>query len=122
MRSSNRWGPMRTKHLGRRDLTTLLGCAALTLAAGASAQTWPSRPVKLIVPTGPGAATDVMARLLSDGVSRSLGQPLVVENMPGASGILAHQAGARAARRPYPAVYQHLGDGDQSGFVQAASL
>ncbi len=97
MRSSNRWGPMRTKHLGRRDLTTLLGCAALTLAAGASAQTWPSRPVKLIVPTGPGAATDVMARLLSDGVSRSLGQPLVVENMPGASGILAHQAGARAA-------------------------
>jgi len=88
---------MRTKHLGRRDLTTLLGCAALTLAAGASAQTWPSRPVKLIVPTGPGAATDVMARLLSDGVSRSLGQPLVVENMPGASGILAHQAGARAA-------------------------
>jgi tripartite-type tricarboxylate transporter receptor subunit TctC len=53
--------------------------------------------VKLIVPTGPGAATDVMARLLGDGVARTLGQALVVENMPGASGILAHQSVARAA-------------------------
>jgi tripartite-type tricarboxylate transporter receptor subunit TctC len=67
------------------------------LAAPADAQTWPSRPLKLVVPTGPGAATDVMARLLADGVSRTLGQPVVVENLPGASGILAHQAVARAA-------------------------
>jgi len=74
----------------------LLGCTLLFLAVRADAQTWPSRPVKLIVPTGPGAATDVMARLLADGVSRSLGQAMVVENMPGASGILAHQAVARA--------------------------
>ena len=69
----------------------LVGCMLLALPAQAGAQTWPSRPVKLIVPTGPGAATDVMARLLGDGVSRSLGQPLIVENVPGASGILAHQ-------------------------------
>jgi tripartite-type tricarboxylate transporter receptor subunit TctC len=38
----------------------------------AQAQGWPSRPIKLVVPTGPGAATDVMARLLSDGISRAL--------------------------------------------------
>jgi tripartite-type tricarboxylate transporter receptor subunit TctC len=74
----------------------LLSWTLLALVAEAAAQTWPSRPVKLMVPTGPGAATDVMARLLSDGVSRSLGQTMVVENMPGASGILAHQAVARA--------------------------
>src|SRR5262249_1484549 len=49
-----------------------------------------------IVPTGPGAATDVMARLLADGIGRGLGQPVVIENMPGASGIVAHQAVARA--------------------------
>ena len=73
----------------------------LALAAEASAQTWPNRPIKLIVPTGPGAATDVMARLLSDGVSRALGQTMVVENMPGASGIVAHQAAARAAPDGY---------------------
>jgi tripartite-type tricarboxylate transporter receptor subunit TctC len=74
-----------------------LFCAALLAPfAEAGAQTWPSRPIKLIVPTGPGAATDVMARLLADGVFKALGQPVVVENMPGASGILAHQTVARA--------------------------
>lgn len=73
-------------------------CLALTIAADSAAgQSWPQRPVKLIVPTGPGAATDVMARMLGDGVGRALGQPIVVENMPGASGIVAHQAVARAA-------------------------
>jgi tripartite-type tricarboxylate transporter receptor subunit TctC len=82
-------------------LRTLI-CFGLVLhGADASAQTWPSRPIKLIVPTGPGAATDVMARLLADGVSRSLGQSLVVENIPGASGIVAHQAVARAAPDGY---------------------
>jgi tripartite-type tricarboxylate transporter receptor subunit TctC len=83
----------------------LLGCMLLALPAQAGAQTWPSRPVKLIVPTGPGAATDVMARLLGDGVSRGLGQPLIVENMPGASGILAHQSVARAAPDGYTLLF-----------------
>jgi tripartite-type tricarboxylate transporter receptor subunit TctC len=68
----------------------------LLFVTEASAQTWPSRSVRLMVPTGPGAATDLMARLLADGVSRTIGQPIVVENMPGASGILAHQFVARA--------------------------
>jgi tripartite-type tricarboxylate transporter receptor subunit TctC len=77
-------------------------CAMLALSGSVSAETfssqnWPSRPIKLIVPTGPGAATDVMARLVADGVSRTLGQAMFVENMPGASGILAHEAAARAA-------------------------
>ena len=84
---------------------TLLCCLLLTLAASADAQaqaqTWPNRPIKLVVPTGPGAATDVMARLLADGVSRGLGQTVVVENLPGASGILAHQTVVRAAADGY---------------------
>jgi tripartite-type tricarboxylate transporter receptor subunit TctC len=71
-------------------------CILLPCWSDAGAQPWPSRPVRLIVPTGPGAATDVMARLLADGIGRGLGQPMVVENMPGASGIVAHQAAARA--------------------------
>jgi tripartite-type tricarboxylate transporter receptor subunit TctC len=76
----------------------VLICFALVASTDAAlGQSWPQRPVKLIVPTGPGAATDVMARLLSDGIGRTLGQPVVVENMPGASGIIAHQAVARAA-------------------------
>jgi tripartite-type tricarboxylate transporter receptor subunit TctC len=83
----------------------LLCCAVVVLAATANAQTWPSRPVKLIVPTGPGAATDVMARLVADGVSRTLGQAMVVENMPGASGILAHQSVARAQADGYTLLF-----------------
>jgi tripartite-type tricarboxylate transporter receptor subunit TctC len=73
-----------------------VSCIVVGAAAHAHAQGWPNRPIKLVVPTGPGAATDVMARLLADGIGKSLGQPVVVENMPGASGIIAHQAVARA--------------------------
>jgi tripartite-type tricarboxylate transporter receptor subunit TctC len=83
----------------------LLGCALLMSAAAGNAQTWPSRPIKLIVPTGPGAATDVMARLVADGVSRTLGQPIVVENIAGASGIPAHQTVARAVPDGYTLLF-----------------
>ena len=89
----------------KRVLCALIFCLVCVLAVDVNAQTWPSpwpsRPFKLIVPTGPGAATDVMARMLADGVSRKLDQPMVVENMPGASGILAHQTVARAAPDGY---------------------
>lgn len=77
-------------------LRALIVCVALAIATQAHAQTWPNRPVKLVVPTGPGTATDIMARLLSESLSQKIGQPVVVENMPGASGIIAHQAVARA--------------------------
>jgi tripartite-type tricarboxylate transporter receptor subunit TctC len=86
-------------------LRTALCCALIVMAGGAGAETWPSRPVKLIVPTGPGAATDVMARLVADGVSRTLGQPMFVENIPGASGILAHETAARAAPDGYTVLF-----------------
>src|SRR6266849_191461 len=86
-------------------IRALLCGALLALAVDANAQGWPSRPVKLIVPTGPGAATDVMARLLADGVSKTLGQPMVVENMPGASGIVAHQSAARAVPDGYTLLF-----------------
>jgi tripartite-type tricarboxylate transporter receptor subunit TctC len=91
----------------RLCLRALLGAALLASTIEANAQTWPSRPIKLIVPTGPGAATDVMARLLADGVSKALGQPMVVENMPGASGILAHQTVARAPADGYTLLFSN---------------
>lgn len=81
----------------------LMRCAMWVIVAGlltqthaAVSQTWPDRPIKLIVPTGPGAATDVMARLLSEDVGRRLGQTMFVENRAGASGLPAHQAAATA--------------------------
>src|SRR5215469_5027020 len=82
-------------------VSMLVGAVMAAVCAAAQAQHWPTRPIKLIVPTGPGAATDVMARLLADGASRRIGQPIIVENLPGASGIVAHQAAARAAPDGY---------------------
>jgi tripartite-type tricarboxylate transporter receptor subunit TctC len=80
-------------------------CCLLAFATAANAQTWPNRSIKLVVPTGPGTATDVMARLLSEGLSRPLGQTVVVENQPGAAGIVAHQTVARAAPDGYTLLF-----------------
>ncbi len=88
----------------KKTLGVLVCCAAMALGY-AHADTWPSRPIKLIVPTGAGAATDVMARLLADGVSRSIGQPMFVENVPGASGIVGHEAAAHAPPDGYTLLF-----------------
>lgn len=82
-------------------LGLLVGALLLGPLGAANAQSWPARPIKIIVPTGPGAATDVMARLMADAVTRGLGQPVVVENQGGASGLGAHQTAARAAPDGY---------------------
>jgi len=86
------------KRAGTAQLILALSafCGLILLTGQLNAQTWPSRTVKLIVPTGPGTATDVTARLIADALARSLFNPVVVENMPGGSGIVAHQAAARA--------------------------
>jgi threonine synthase len=65
--------------------------AALGLAAGiAAAQTdYPRRPITLIVPFAAGGPTDVIARIISDHMSRTLGQPIIIENMVGAGGTTA---------------------------------
>ena len=76
--------------------------AALILATGAaSAQTYPSRPVTLIVPYPPGGATDAISRIIQDRMSQSLGQQLVIENIGGAGGMIAAAKAARAAPDGY---------------------
>ncbi len=75
----------------------LLAAAVLgTAALGASAQTWPTRPVRIIVPTGPGSSLDLIARAMSDKLGARWGQPVVVENKPGAGGLLGLDIAAKA--------------------------
>ena len=80
--------------------------AAMALVAGfhAAAQTYPSRPIKIIVPATTGGAIDVIARVLADKMTASLGQPVVVENKPGASNNLGTEFVARSAPDGYTLV------------------
>lgn len=92
----------------RISLATLLTAAAALLAAALAAppraraeSDYPSRPVTLIVPYGPGGVADVGMRILADKLSARLKQQFVVENRPGAAGIVAAQAGAAATADGY---------------------
>jgi tripartite-type tricarboxylate transporter receptor subunit TctC len=69
-----------------------LGILALSLAGAAAAQSWPQKPVRLILPLGAGSGADIGARLFADGFSKRWGQPVVVENRPGGDGVIALNA------------------------------
>src|SRR5882672_9224143 len=82
----------------RRFVSATAGTLAtwLMLAAAAEAQTYPPAPVKVIVPFGAGGATDILARVFSERLQQSLGQPFTVENRGGAAGQIAAAAVARS--------------------------
>src|SRR4051794_34868079 len=83
-----------THHPTRR---AALALAAMALGRPARAQaTWPSGPVRVIVPFAPGGSTDAVARLISPGLTQRLGQPLVVENRSGGAGAIGTDAVAKA--------------------------
>jgi tripartite-type tricarboxylate transporter receptor subunit TctC len=74
-----------------------LGLLGLSIAAvSAQAQNYPTKPIRFLVGFGPGGPTDVVARVLGNAMSQLLGQPIVVENRPGADSLIATQAVARA--------------------------
>lgn len=79
-----------------RRLRWFCALLALLVAAPAWSQSWPSRPVKLVVPFPAGGATDILGRALAQKLAESLGQPVVVENRPGAGGTLGSDIVAKA--------------------------
>lgn len=77
--------------IGRRPLVVLSAAviaAALMPSLGHAQDNWPSRPVTIVVPYGPGAANDINARLLADLLSKKFGQPFVIDNRPGAGSFI----------------------------------
>ncbi len=92
--------------MGQEMLTKILQAAAirtwlaiwlvLVLCSGAAAQDYPSRTIKLIVPTGAGGITDILARLVGKSVGEQLGQAVIIDNRTGAGGTIGTRAVAHA--------------------------
>lgn len=89
----------------------LLAVLAAVLPLAASAQSWPQRPVKFVLPLGPGSGVDLTGRMLADRLTKTWGQPVVVENRPGGDGVIAINA-VLAAKDDHTLLY-----GPASSFV-----
>jgi len=91
--------------LSRRNLlAAALACAATDFVTAQSSD-WPARPVRLIVPSAPGMGSDQLARLLAERLAAALKQPVVIDNRPGANGVIATTAVTGAAPDGYTLLY-----------------
>jgi tripartite-type tricarboxylate transporter receptor subunit TctC len=90
--------------LSRRQLGLMLGGAVLPVIGRAQADSYPQRPIKIVVPFGPGSAVDVVARLTAPRMTQSLGQPLVIDDRPGATGAIGAYYVAKSPPNGYTLV------------------
>ena len=117
----------------RRSFVTIL--AASSVAPGAFAQAWPAKPIRIIVPFPAGQATDILARVMADQLTRALGQQVIAENRPGAGGSIGADVAAKAAPDGYtllmvtisthgiaPALYPRLPYDAQKDFAPIANI
>ncbi|MFZ2295444.1 MAG: tripartite tricarboxylate transporter substrate binding protein [Polaromonas sp.] len=89
-------------------MTALSLSMSLALTTPVLAQTWPEKPVTIVVPTAAGGANDAMARILGQGLSSRLGQPVIVENKAGANGAIASEYVAHAAPDGYTIMFGYI--------------
>ena len=89
----------------RRTLLQASLAGAATLAVPTFAQTWPARPIKLVVPFTPGSSPDYVARLIADPLGQALGQTVVIDNRPGAGGNIGTGSVARAEADGYTLLF-----------------
>jgi len=102
----------------RRDfITAAIGTMAAAWPISSRAQSFPSRPITLIVPFSAGGPTDVLARILAEQMRRTLGQTVVIENVTGASGSVAGIRAARATPDGYTIIIGHWGTHVLNGAV-----
>src|SRR5262245_12701056 len=87
-------------------MVAILGMAAAGTSEG---QQYPSKPIRLLIPSPPGRGTDILGRILKDGLTELWGQPVVVDNRGGASGRIAAAAAAKAAPDGYTLFFTYGG-------------
>ena len=100
----------------RTAIPALIGAILAFAAAGASAQAFPSKPIKIIIPFGPGSSTDVITRVIAQAVSASLGQPILIDAKPGGDGAVS---ALEAAKSPPDGYTLYIGSGSPLAAVPA---
>src|SRR6476620_2268202 len=97
-------------------LTALLECGST-----AHAQSFPSRPITIVVPYGPGGPADILARIMAERMRSPLGQPVIVENVAGAAGTMGVSRVVRAGADGYTLSYGNWGTHVLNGVIQKVS-
>jgi tripartite-type tricarboxylate transporter receptor subunit TctC len=93
----------------RTILSIALGAASMAASPWIRAQTWPSKPIRFIVPFAPGGTSEVVARSVANELGKQLGQSVFVENKPGGAGVTAMQEAAKAAPDGHTLILTHVG-------------
>jgi tripartite-type tricarboxylate transporter receptor subunit TctC len=105
-----------------RSLPAVISIVIATTVSSASAQTWPAHPITIVAPTTAGGPPDTIARILSEPMKSSLGQPVIVENVTGAGGSLGVQRVVRSAPDGYTVSIGHLNSHVFTGAVYNLSF
>ena len=105
-----------------KTLRALAAVTAIVFAQNANAQVWPTRPLTMVAPFGPGGSTDAIARIVAEGLSAQLHQSVVVENIGGAGGMTGANRVAKAAPDGYTFVLGNVGTHAQNQTLYKAPL
>jgi tripartite-type tricarboxylate transporter receptor subunit TctC len=103
-------------------LAAAVSAAILGGVGAGAAQTYPSRPIMMIVPLATGGSTDTIARIMAEGMRASLGQPVIVENVTGAGGSIGVGRVARSAPDGYTIGIGHWGTNMANGAIYPAAV